>query len=343
MIGHACKTLQRLALLATLACLAVPAAAAPPPNDDFDDALPVGALPFQDTQDFSEATGASDDPYSTCGSYVAYTAWYSFTPSTDVLVDAYASYVSSVHVYTGSRGNLTQVACGGFQGTVRFQATTGTTYYILVSDAPYSAPPVWVTFSLQDFPAAAARERRDRERDRGSRVAVLGGHERTVGHCVQRRLRVRRLRDGHRLVLVHARAERPGGGDREQLDAFPERVGVHRRPRAGCGGLDGALRPPALRRRCRDDLLVMVAVNPPLRRGPLVSFAEAPPPFSLGVTADRGSVVLSTGQATLTGTVTCNERASVIVSGSLWQERAGKAIEGWFWTNVYCEGAGRVA
>lgn len=75
----------------------------------------------------------------------------------------------------------------------------------------------------------------------------------------------------------------------------------------------------------------------------MVSFAEAPPPFSLGVTADRGSVVLSTGQATLTGTVTCNERASVIVSGSLWQERAGKAIEGWFWTNVYCEGEGRVA
>lgn len=152
MIGNAHKTLRRLGLVAALACFAVPAAGAPPPNDDFDNALPVDALPFQDTQDFSEATGASDDPYSTCGLYVAYTAWYSFTPSTDVLVDAYASFVSSVHVYTGSRGNLTQVACGEYQGTVRFQASAGTTYYILVSDAPYSTPPVWVTFSLQEVP-----------------------------------------------------------------------------------------------------------------------------------------------------------------------------------------------
>lgn len=70
-----------------------------------------------------------------------------------------------------------------------------------------------------------------------------------------------------------------------------------------------------------------------------VSLSEAPPPFALGIGADpRGSVVPSTGAATVRGTVSCSEPAFVSVSGSLRQERAGMAIEAWFWTSVLCDG-----
>jgi hypothetical protein len=62
---------------------AAPALAAAPPNDDFDNATSVTALPFTETEDFSEATRAPDDPYTSGWPKV----WYRFTPTTDTSLE----------------------------------------------------------------------------------------------------------------------------------------------------------------------------------------------------------------------------------------------------------------
>jgi hypothetical protein len=83
---------------------------------------------------------------------------------------------------------------------------------------------------------------------------------------------------------------------------------------------------------------IMVGTNWGLPGGPtVVTLAEAPPPFALGVGIAAGSVVAATGQATVTGTVTCNEPAYLTLSGRLSQRHAGLTLEGWFWTDVFCE------
>jgi len=56
------------------------ASAAPPANDDRSEAVVVGALPFTDGRDTSEATPQDNDPDCFVGRG-APTVWYSFTPS----------------------------------------------------------------------------------------------------------------------------------------------------------------------------------------------------------------------------------------------------------------------
>ena len=77
------------------------------------------------------ATTASDDP-TTCTN--SHSVWYSFTPTTEMTIEANSfgsNYFAVVSAWTGSRGSLIQVACGGDQ--VVFEATAGTTYYFMVA------------------------------------------------------------------------------------------------------------------------------------------------------------------------------------------------------------------
>ena len=60
---------------------ASPAYAAPPPNDDFDNAILITSLAYSDTRDTSEATYAIDDP-GECHNNGS--VWYAFTPLADV-------------------------------------------------------------------------------------------------------------------------------------------------------------------------------------------------------------------------------------------------------------------
>jgi len=104
----------------------------PPPNDDFDNATAITELPFTDTVDTDAASAAPDDPTNCAGTVRS--VWYALTPSTDatIVVSTLASdYAADIAVYTGQRGALTPVACGGNQG-VSFAATEGTTYLIQV-------------------------------------------------------------------------------------------------------------------------------------------------------------------------------------------------------------------
>jgi hypothetical protein len=130
--------LTAVALIAVASWLVLPSAAmaVPPPNDDFDAATVISSLPFTDSLNTTEATTASDDP--DCFGNGP-TVWYSFTAGSDIHVDANtfgSDYDTTVSVYTGSRGSLTQIACnddtGGVQSQVVFQATPGVTYFIMV-------------------------------------------------------------------------------------------------------------------------------------------------------------------------------------------------------------------
>jgi hypothetical protein len=130
--------LTAVALIAVASWLVLPSAAmaVPPPNDDFDSATVISSLPFTDSLNTTEATTAGDDP--DCFGNGP-TVWYSFTAGSDILVDANtfgSDYDTTISVYTGSRGSLTQIACNddtvSLQSQVVFQATTGVTYFIMV-------------------------------------------------------------------------------------------------------------------------------------------------------------------------------------------------------------------
>jgi hypothetical protein len=111
----------------------------PPPNDDFDRATAVPALPFSTTQDVGGATTAPDDPFPNCFPSRNQTVWFAFTPTQNMRLEANtfgSNYGTVLSVYTGTRGSLTPVACNFefFPGIrVRFDAAAGTTYFVMVS------------------------------------------------------------------------------------------------------------------------------------------------------------------------------------------------------------------
>jgi hypothetical protein len=113
----------------------------PVANDDFDAATVITSTPYSDTIDASGATPAADDPVDCYGTHGS--VWYAFTPSASGTVDvstAGSDYDTALGVYEGSRGSLAQVACENdsdpmLTSHVSFQATAGSTYYVLVVSA----------------------------------------------------------------------------------------------------------------------------------------------------------------------------------------------------------------
>lgn len=156
-----------LVLLASLFVVPSAAPASVPANDDIDAAISIGSLPFDDALSTVEATTADDDPWCVGNSH---TVWYAYTPAADrrVEVNTFGSdYDTTISTYTGSRGSLNQIACNddsqGLQSKAAFDATAGTTYYIMagsfsssiggnlhvtVREAPPQPPPPAITLSL---------------------------------------------------------------------------------------------------------------------------------------------------------------------------------------------------
>jgi len=125
------------AVAATLLAGAVPAWAVAPPNDDFDNATVVTKpLPFTDSVSTMDATTAADDP--DCAGN-GHTVWYTYTPSVDGFVNANtfgSDYDTTLSIYTGTRGALTQVACNddaadSLQSSVIWAVAAGTTYHLM--------------------------------------------------------------------------------------------------------------------------------------------------------------------------------------------------------------------
>jgi hypothetical protein len=176
------KKRMSLALILTLTSLmvfsAIPAAAQAPPIDDFDDAHIITDLPFSDTLDTSEAATAADDP--DCFGAGA-TVWYRFTPNEDMRLEANtfgSDYDTVLGVYTGTRGDLIEVACnddaaGTLQSRVRFDAIAGETYFVMVGaffggpgglleftliEAPPAPPPLDLTLTVDPVGSVVARD-----------------------------------------------------------------------------------------------------------------------------------------------------------------------------------------
>jgi hypothetical protein len=133
------------AIISTLVLLgALTVAFAQTSNDNFDDATIIGELPYTDTLDTTSATRDYDDPI-TCYEQ-DHTVWYTFTPSSDMRceVNTFGSdYDTVLSVYTGSRGELNEIACNDdvidLQSLVRFDAIAETTYYIMVGSLGISS------------------------------------------------------------------------------------------------------------------------------------------------------------------------------------------------------------
>ncbi len=128
-----------LAIVVSLS-FAVPAYAAAPANDDFDNATVITSSPFTDTLSTVEATTAPDDPSPSCGGNGA-TVWYTYTPSANstIEIDTFGSdYDTTLAGYVGTRGQLVQVLCnddaqGLQQSQLSWSAGAGGTYYFMVA------------------------------------------------------------------------------------------------------------------------------------------------------------------------------------------------------------------
>ena len=131
------RTSSALAVIAMTVVGALPTLAAPPPNDDIANAVTVTEpLPFSNSVSTVEATTAPDDPDCVGNGP---TVWYAYTPSASGYIHANtfgSDYDTTLSAYTGSPGNLTQIACnddagGDFQSQVIIPVTAGVTYYFM--------------------------------------------------------------------------------------------------------------------------------------------------------------------------------------------------------------------
>lgn len=123
-----------------------------PANDDFDAAVIVPDVPFTDAVNTSEATTAADDP--DCFGQGP-TVWYAFTPTEGGFYEADtfgSDYDTTLGAYTGTRGNLTEIACNDDSGTLESRVVVelqaGQTVYFMVG-AFGSGPGGNLTFNMQ--------------------------------------------------------------------------------------------------------------------------------------------------------------------------------------------------
>jgi len=134
---------------ALLLALALPAVAAPPPNDACTAArtIPGLELPFTQILDTTQATADGDPAVACVAPAPGKSVWYSFRPETS---DAYAfdtgdsapaAYLPVLALYSGSCGALTPVPNACARGRLVASLTAGTTYTLLVAGAAVVVDP----------------------------------------------------------------------------------------------------------------------------------------------------------------------------------------------------------
>src|SRR6266513_2858140 len=111
----------------------------PPPNDLFDNATAIGALPSTDALDLTAASTEGGEPSPSCAAPfggASSSAWYRFTPTETGSISANAfsgGFSNVVAAYTGtSVTSLSEVVCGVFGNRMTFHAVANTTYYFQV-------------------------------------------------------------------------------------------------------------------------------------------------------------------------------------------------------------------
>ncbi len=153
------RFLAKVGTILTILMLALssvqPAYAAAPANDNFGSPTIIGALPFSDSIDITEATTETDEPQF-CGSSPQ-TVWYSFIPAANATVQVnmqgsnFSDTVFSVYEAVGSGfGGLNVLNCANFGGSITFSAQSGTQYYIQAGK--FFGGSGTLTLNLQEIP-----------------------------------------------------------------------------------------------------------------------------------------------------------------------------------------------
>ena len=104
-----------------------------PANDDFDQAIVIGQLPFSSVTNTLVATTAADDPLDCAGPGAnTHTVWFELQnlPAGQLLLDT-AGYQTVISVWTGTRGALTMVDCRGSELALDVQPNA--TYFVMVT------------------------------------------------------------------------------------------------------------------------------------------------------------------------------------------------------------------
>ncbi len=112
-----------------------------PANDSCQSPRVINNLPYLDNLDTTLAASSADDPVLCAGNQGTHSVWYSITPAVDTVygIDSFTSdFDTTVSVYTGACGALTQVACDddsgpGNSSLLTFIARAGQTYLIEVA------------------------------------------------------------------------------------------------------------------------------------------------------------------------------------------------------------------
>ena len=173
--------LGMVAAAAWMAAIAAPAVATPPPNDLFENAMPLGDPPVEASTTTFSASRQPGEPI-----HGLQTVWYAYRPtdSRRVAVEAQAPDQSPrvVAVYTGSSlYDLARVGIGeSSEARVAFDATAGETYWIATgrtyTTGPYVVPHPSHAAGVQrrvrrrdHSPSARRARRQPRRRDGGAR------------------------------------------------------------------------------------------------------------------------------------------------------------------------------
>lgn len=114
------------------------------PHDDFDTARTIDSSLYTDVVDVNYATSWLDDP-PPCAGDTFRTVWYTYVPFRDgtlALDTVTSTYDTVLGVYSGTRGDLTQLACnddheGGPASAVEVQVQSGQPVYVMVSSREY--------------------------------------------------------------------------------------------------------------------------------------------------------------------------------------------------------------
>jgi hypothetical protein len=132
--------LGTVAVAAWMAAVAAPASAAPPPNDAFDAATPIGDAPVEISGTTFGASRESGEPLNG-----VQTVWYAFQPAISgrVAVEVAAEFSERVlGVYTGPAVTALQPvgSAQGGEARVAFDAVAGETYRISVARTYQTGP-----------------------------------------------------------------------------------------------------------------------------------------------------------------------------------------------------------
>jgi hypothetical protein len=315
----------------------------PPANDEIANARAIGGLPFGDSLDTSQATTAADDP--DCFGRDA-TVWYSFTPARDVRVqiDTFgSSYTTTVSIYTGARGSLSQVACtfsGATPGSrVRFAARAGITYYVMVGGS-YTAG------GQLQLSAVEAPPPPDNDEIEGARPITVIPFNDTLDTTDATTASDDPFCYGQGPTVWYSFT--PAADIRLELSTYGSGYGATLSVYTGSRGsltqlACNAFSPgPGARVRfdAQANVTYYVMVGSTYGAGSLqLSAGVAPPPFAFDMQIDRrGWVDTTTGVATVRGTAACSQPSFVYASGGLTQERPGQPIDAFLWTAFFCDG-----